>query len=122
MLTIKGCLSVCFVFVVSVVSAQKLRDSISRPKGPDSLKNLSLPALSFRSIGPAVTGGRVVDLAVNPKNPREYYVASGHGSLWKTMNNGVTFTPAFENQGSFSMGCVRIDPSNTNIVLSLIHI
>ena len=51
---------------------------------PDSLKNISLAGLSFRSIGPAVTGGRVIDIAVNKFNHSEYYVASGHGSLWKT--------------------------------------
>jgi photosystem II stability/assembly factor-like uncharacterized protein len=82
----------------------------------DSLKNISLAGLSFRSIGPAVTGGRIVDIAVNPKNTSEYYVASGHGSLWKTQNNGTTFSPAFENQASFAMGAVKIDPSNTNII------
>ncbi len=85
-------------------------------KASDSLKNISTPAFTFRSIGPAITGGRIVDLAVNPKNTSEYFVASGHGSLWKTTNNGVTFSPAFDGQSSFAMGAVRIDPSNTNIV------
>ncbi|MBL7993957.1 glycosyl hydrolase [bacterium] len=82
----------------------------------DSLKNISLAGLKFRSIGPAFAGGRVVDLAVNPKNPAQYFVASGHGSLWKTNNNGITFSPVFDSQKSFSIGCVVIDPSNTNIV------
>ena len=45
---------------------------------------------TFRSIGPAVTGGRVIDIEVNPRDHSEYYVASGHGSLWKTTNDGVT--------------------------------
>jgi photosystem II stability/assembly factor-like uncharacterized protein len=83
---------------------------------PFSLKNISTPAFTFRSIGPAVTGGRVIDIAVNPKKTSEYFVASGHGSLWKTSNNGITFSPAFENQGSFAMGAVRMDPSDPNIV------
>lgn len=82
----------------------------------DSLKNISLSGLRFRSIGPAFTGGRVVDIAVNPNNSAEYFVASGHGSLWKTNNNGITFTPVFDGQKSYSIGCVTIDPSNTNIV------
>lgn len=86
------------------------------PKASDSLKNISTPAFTFRSIGPAVTGGRIVDMAVNPRNTSEYYVASGHGSLWKTTNNGVTFSPAFDGQASFAIGAVRLDPSNTNIV------
>ena len=46
---------------------------------PDSLKNISLSGLSFRSIGPAITGGRTIDIAVNPFNHSEYFIASGHG-------------------------------------------
>jgi photosystem II stability/assembly factor-like uncharacterized protein len=82
----------------------------------DSLKNISLTGLSFRSIGPAVTGGRVVDIAVNPFNYSEYFVASGHGSLWKTTNSGVTFSPVFDANKSYAIGCVKIDPTNPNVV------
>ena len=97
------------------LSAQKNNET-PKPAPGDSLKNISLAGLKFRSIGPAITGGRIVDIAVNPKNTSEYFVASGNGSLWKTMNNGVTFNPVFDGQSSFAMGSVRIDPSNTNIV------
>ena len=107
MTTLKTGITVLLLSISSILLAQKTEDS---------LKNISLSGLSFRSIGPAVTGGRIVDIAVNPKNSSEYYVASGHGSLWKTQNNGTTFSPAFENQSSFAMGAVKIDPSNTNIV------
>ncbi|HQY12294.1 MAG TPA: hypothetical protein PK133_08785, partial [Ferruginibacter sp.] len=104
------------IFISFSGSAQKKAEADTKATEPDSVKNISLAGLSFRSIGPAITGGRVVDLAVNPTNTSEYYVASGHGSLWKTVNNGVTFTAAFENQSSFAMGAVKIDPLNTNIV------
>lgn len=73
-------------------------------------------ALSFRSIGPAVTSGRVVDFAVNPSNPNEYFVAAACGGVWKTTNRGTTYSPVFDGQGSYSIGCVIIDPSNANIV------
>lgn len=108
----------CFlpVLISLSVTAQKKAGTDPGTKQPDSVKNISLAGLTFRSIGPAVTGGRVVDLAVNPQNPGEYYVASGHGSLWKTTSNGTAFIPVFENQSSFSMGTVKIDPSNSNIV------
>jgi photosystem II stability/assembly factor-like uncharacterized protein len=82
----------------------------------DSLKNISLTGLSFRSIGPALTGGRIVDIAVNPFNYSEYFVASGHGSLWKTTNSGVTFFPVFDANKSYAIGSVKIDPTNTNVV------
>jgi photosystem II stability/assembly factor-like uncharacterized protein len=83
---------------------------------PDSLKNISLAGLSFRSIGPAVTGGRIIDIAVNPLNYSEYFVASGHGSLWKTTNSGVTFSPVFDANKSYAIGSVKIDPTNSNVV------
>ena len=83
---------------------------------PDSLKNILLTGLSFRSIGPAVTGGRVVDIAVNPFKHSEYFVASGHGSLWKTTNAGITFSPVFDGNKAYAIGSVVIDPTNTNIV------
>jgi photosystem II stability/assembly factor-like uncharacterized protein len=87
-----------------------------KDKEPDSLKNIPLTGLSFRSIGPAVTGGRVIDITVNPFDHREYYVASGHGSLWKTTNSGITFSPVFDGNKSYAIGSVEIDPTNPNIV------
>ncbi len=90
--------------------------SAAEGEGPLSLEKISLEGLAFRSIGPAVTGGRVIDIEVNPRDPSEYYVASGHGSLWKTTNRGVTFTPVFDGQSSFSIGAVTLDPSNANVV------
>lgn len=83
---------------------------------PDSLKNISLSGLKLRSIGPAITGGRVRHIVVNPNNLSEYYIASGSGSLWKTVNRGVTFTPVFENQNTYAIGSVAIDPVNTNVL------
>lgn len=114
--SIRSCFSVSAILISFFVTAQQKNNTEPKIKEPDSIKNISIAGLNFRSIGPAVTGGRITDLAINPKNTSEYYVASGHGSLWKTVNNGVTFTAAFENQASFAMGAVKIDPSNTNIV------
>ena len=58
----------------------------------------------------------MIDIEVNPRDHSEYYVASGHGSLWKTTNRGTTFTPIFDGQSSFSIGAVTLDPSNPNVV------
>lgn len=68
--------------------------------------------LRFRSIGPAFTSGRVVGFAVEPNNPARYYVAVASGGVWKTVNNGTTWTPVFEREGSYSIGCVVLDPKN----------
>lgn len=94
------------LFCESVFAQQKSADLTS-----DSFSNLS-----FRSIGPAVTSGRISDFAVNPLNKSEYYVASSAGGVWKTINRGITFTPVFDGQGSYSIGCVTLDPSNPAVV------
>src|SRR5688572_30214722 len=94
------CIPVLATIIQSTVFAQA-GDSIKVKA--DSVKNLSLGGLTFRALGPGVTGGRIVDIAVNPKNPSEYYAAAGHGSLWKTENNGNTYRPVFENQRSYAI-------------------
>ena len=99
----------CLLINFEQISAQK-KDSKSEP---DSLKNISLSGLKFRGIGPAITGGRVRHIVVNPNNKSEYYIASGSGSLWKTENRGVTFTPSFEGNATYAIGSFAIDPTNT---------
>jgi len=73
-------------------------------------------AFKFRSLGPALASGRVSDIAVNPNNFDEFYIAVASGGVWKTTNHGINFSPIFDNQKSYSIGCVTIDPNNTNIV------
>ncbi len=73
-----------------------------------------LKGLAFRSIGPVIQTGRVQDIAIDPKNPNIWYVASAFGGLWKTTNRGGTFTPIFDDGGSFTLCCVVIDPKNSN--------
>ena len=69
--------------------------------------------LRFRSIGPAVTSGRVVAFAVDPTDRSKYYVAVASGGVWKTVNNGTTWTPIFDSEGSYSIGAIAMDPKNT---------
>lgn len=68
--------------------------------------------LKFRNIGPAFSGGRIGDIAINPQNPSEWIVAVASGGVWKTTNAGTTFSPIFDAQGSYSIGCVAIDPNS----------
>ena len=82
----------------------------------DPLDELSVSALKFRCVGPALTSGRISDFAVNPKNPSEYYVATSAGGVWKTNNAGTTYKPIFDGQGSYSIGCVTMDPNNSNVI------
>jgi photosystem II stability/assembly factor-like uncharacterized protein len=76
----------------------------------------AVAALSLRSIGPAYSGGRIADIAVHPRVPGTWYVAAGSGGVWKTRNAGVTWTPVFDDQPSYSIGAVTIDPTNPEVV------
>ncbi|UCD25857.1 MAG: glycosyl hydrolase [Gemmatimonadota bacterium] len=72
--------------------------------------------LYLREIGPAVMGGRIADIAVHPNRRSTWYVAVGSGGLWKTTNSGITWTPIFDDQPSYSIGAVALDPSSPDIV------
>ncbi|OJJ17065.1 glycosyl hydrolase [marine bacterium AO1-C] len=80
------------------------------------LKSSTVAGLKFRNIGPALFSGRVIDLAVNPNNFSEYYVAAASGGIWKTTNAGTTWKPIFDRYGSYSIGCITIDPNNPNVL------
>jgi photosystem II stability/assembly factor-like uncharacterized protein len=75
-----------------------------------------LAGIPLRSIGPALTSGRVSDFAFHPDKWQVHYVAFASGNLWKTVNNGITWTPLFEDEGSYSIGVVELDPSNPSTV------
>jgi photosystem II stability/assembly factor-like uncharacterized protein len=75
-----------------------------------------ISGFSFREIGPAVTSGRISDIAVNPNNYSEWYISAACGGVWKTENAGTTFKPIFDGQTSFSIGCISIDPNNPHTV------
>jgi photosystem II stability/assembly factor-like uncharacterized protein len=72
--------------------------------------------LKFRLIGPAVASGRVMSIAVNPKNKFEYYAGVASGGVWKTVNDGTTWTPVFDDEGSYSIGWVELDPHDSSVV------
>ena len=72
--------------------------------------------LALRGIGPALMGGRIADIAVHPGDPTTWYIAVGSGGVWKTTNSGITWTPVFDDQPSYSIGAVAIDPSDPDIV------
>ncbi len=72
--------------------------------------------LALRGIGPAVTSGRIIDIAVDSKQPGTYYVAAASGGVWKTTNWGTTFNPIFDGQPSYSIGCITIDPNDHLVV------
>ena len=85
-------------------------------QGQDRLNEQILKGIELRSIGPGFTTGRVQDVEIDPRNPSVWYVAAAFGGLWKTENRGITFTPVFDEGGSFTLCCVAIDPKDSNVL------
>jgi photosystem II stability/assembly factor-like uncharacterized protein len=76
-----------------------------------------LGGLEFRSIGPSVQSGRVVDLDVREDDPSHFYVAFASGGLWKTENNGTSFKPLFDNEMVMTIGDVAVNWKTNTIWL-----
>ena len=72
--------------------------------------------LELRNIGPALMSGRISDIAIHPDDQSTWYVAVGSGGVWKTTNAGTTWTPIFDDQGSYSIGCLTLDPNRPETV------
>ena len=79
-------------------------------------EKISLDAFEFRNIGPAFLSGRIADIAIDPNDENRWFVAVGSGGVWKTENSGTTWKPLFDEQNSYSTGCVTIDPTNSNVI------
>ncbi len=81
-----------------------------------AVTEVMLKGLKARSLGPAVMGGRVSDIAIDPHNPFTFYVGLATSGVWKTGNNGVTFAPIFDDQPVQSIGAVAVAPSDSDVV------
>ncbi|HVH56278.1 MAG TPA: hypothetical protein VM791_08485, partial [Vicinamibacterales bacterium] len=90
--------------------------ALTSGQGQDRLTEQTLKGIELRSIGPGFTTGRVQDIDIDPKNPNVWYVSAAFGGLWKTENRGISFTPVFDEGGSFTLCCVAIDPKDSNVV------
>lgn len=99
------------------VPAKAAVPAAAEAAGPKKLiTEAALAGLAFRNIGPAIMSGRISDIAIHPARRHVWYVTVGSGGVWKTDNAGTTWTPVFDSQASYSIGCVTLDPSNPDTV------
>lgn len=110
LLTLVSC--ILFNLLASPIFSQKTNRKEENNIEVDSL----FYGLKFRSIGPALTSGRIADIVIHPNNENIWYVATGSGGVWKTLNAGTTWQPLFDKQVSFSIGCITLDPQNPETV------
>ncbi len=90
------------------VSSTQAKEHEPKSAPPRTLRAEDLKALAWRSVGPANMGGRVADIAIAPGNSKTFFVAFGTGGLFKTTNNGTTFTPLFDKEATASIGSVVV--------------
>jgi photosystem II stability/assembly factor-like uncharacterized protein len=86
------------------------KDEPRKPADPMSAPTFA--GLKLRSIGPAFTSGRVCSIAVDPTDHSRYFAGAASGGVWKTTNAGTTWAPVFDNEASYSIGTIVIDPKN----------
>jgi photosystem II stability/assembly factor-like uncharacterized protein len=123
--------AICFAFSALIASPQdKDADKKVQKKEQKKDEKKEAPAeekkggmtpdtfsgLKFRLIGPAVASGRVMSIAVNPRDKFEYYAGVASGGVWKTVNDGTTWTPVFDKEGSYSIGWITLDPNDPAVV------
>src|SRR4051794_18354883 len=78
---------------------------------PMSVDAALFTSLKPRPLGPANMSGRVAAVAALEGRTATMYVASASGGLWKTVNNGIAWTPVFDNQETVALGEVAVAPS-----------
>jgi photosystem II stability/assembly factor-like uncharacterized protein len=117
-MTSKRALTMVLVLAaVALVQGEQGRQPAARPDEPKALLTSEvLAGLAFRNIGPAIMSGRISDIVIHPRERQVWYVAVGSGGVWKTVNAGTTWTPIFDNEASYSIGCITLDPVNPEIV------
>ena len=109
--------SVRTIIILLLLLVTSLAISAEQDDKPSpGLNESSLKGLNWRSIGPAMTAGRIADIAVNQPDRSTWYVGVGSGGVWKTENRGTTWNPVFDSEGSYSIGCITIDPGRAETV------
>ena len=105
-----------FAFIgLAITSFSQMKNTASNEVKP-LFDASTVGSLAFRNVGPALTSGRVSDLAIHPKHSNKWYVAAASGGVWYTENHGTTFSPIFDGYGSYSIACVELAPSNPSTV------
>ena len=109
----------CMLLAAPILGFSQEPDASGTPPGEAGKKGEGaspFAGLELRSLGPALISGRIVSLAVDPENRAHYYVGVASGGVWKTTNDGATWTPVFDHEGSYSIGTVALDPRNSSVV------
>src|SRR5271169_7069145 len=119
-------LSFCFINTNSPALPQDAATTTQRsneagPQKADDEGRTRLPmevrkSVSFREIGPAISGGRVPAVVGVAGNPDIYYIGAADGGVFRTNDGGITWKALFQHESVLSIGALAVDPLNPNIV------
>ncbi len=113
----KRILFLSYLLIVSLFaiaqSEEGILQSIQTRKKLESSWLANYPA---RNIGPTIQGGRIVDIDVNLNDTKEFYVAYASGGIFKTINNGSSFSPIFDNSGAMVVGDFALSQTDSKIL------
>lgn len=104
--------------VAEEVAEEEGQEPSAASRAPKKSEDVSamVKDFSFRAVGPTSTGGRIIDVEVDPANPFKIFAASASGGLWVSENNGTTWSCIFENEGTISIGDICLDPNDSNTI------
>jgi photosystem II stability/assembly factor-like uncharacterized protein len=114
----KIAISLFFIFLgLAATSFAQKKPNKGKDKEVKAVKDsTNYSGLKFRSIGPALMSGRISDIVIHPDNENVWYVSAGSGGVWKTENSGTTWKSLFDEQKTYSIGCLALDPQNPEVV------
>jgi hypothetical protein len=113
---IRSIVTILLLLCLSLPLALAKKDKKEDEAEESRMSAATFKGLELRGIGPALMSGRISDIAIDPRDQSTWYVAVGSGSLWKTTNAGTTWKPIFDDKGSYSIGCVTVDPNHPELV------
>ncbi|MGK2856214.1 MAG: VPS10 domain-containing protein [Thermoanaerobaculia bacterium] len=110
--------STALIVAALLVSLTLSAETRADAKSSDSsrMNAETFKGLELRGIGPGFMSGRIADIVIHPADRATWYVAVGSGGVWKTTNSGTTWAPIFDDQGSYSIGCITLDPQRPDTV------
>ena len=98
---------------IKPTSEKALQESVEKHK--QMLSSTPLKDFKAKNVGPTNMSGRIVDIEV-AQNQNTFYVAAASGGVWKTEDNGQSFTPIFDNQSALGIGAMALSPSDNNVL------
>lgn len=72
--------------------------------------------LTFREIGPAISGGRSTAVAGTDRDAHLYYAGGAVGGVFKSTDGGASWTAVFDGEPAAAIGAIAIDPRNDRVV------